>query len=221
MYKLLLSLLLAGCSTASTVTPGVIDKPVRHDLAIKVDGKAAVGTMVVPAKDSVYQIEINSNSDINAVFIETCHRHWVEYTNSKQFKFTYQFNGEIEKHVCPLKISALQVEHSKKEYATIAFQEEKYKLTANVRCNGRLDQALGIGLCQGKNEKVQEIDFAEPVKIFSKCPLPAITEGQKFYIPIQTGSCVYAFSTLAQPFKEMILFTLGYTEDENAGDDDD
>lgn len=219
MRSFLLAFLLVGCASSGIpAQTGSLNKSVRNDLFVEVDGKAAYGTLVVPYKETAYAVKIASTTSLDAIFIESCHRSLIKYDKTNQYSFKYTFNADVEKTTCPMKISTLEKGVQKKEYATVVFQEPRFKLEGTLHCNATTEAIKGVGICQGKAEKVQEIEFAEAVKVFSKCPLPTIQEGKKIALALPSGACAYAFSTIAQPFKSAMLYTLGFEEDEYPGE---
>ncbi len=222
LLALLFTIAAVGCAGTvanggKVVEAGSLNKYVRQDLYVKVDGvPAQLGTIVVPRKES-YLITIASSHKMDAIFIETCHRHWVEYDKGQQYEFTYTFNSANEREICPLKLSTLEKDGRRKEYATVMFQHADYQLQADVRCNGKKQSPLGVALCQGKVGTLQEAHFQEPVKMFSpgeKCPLPKISEGKDFEFDLPQGYCTYGFSTFSSPHKRLSLTTIGYDAEE-------
>lgn len=219
------ALLIAGCSSVGNglkvVQPGDLSKAARQDLWVKVEGApAALGTVVAPRKSpQSYSVEVKASHKMDVVFIESCHRHWVEYNKGSSFAFQYTPNAALETGVCPLKISTLEKDGRRKQYATVLFQNPAYQLAADLRCNGNKISPVGTALCQSKAGKVQEIHFAEPVRMFNDaanadCPLPKKIEGKDFELELPKGDCTYGFSTLAAPHKRMLLVTFGYDSDE-------
>jgi hypothetical protein len=221
----LLGLHFSACSSVGNglkvVEPGDLDKSARQDLWIRVEGApAALGTVVAPRKSpQSYSIEIKASHKMDVVFIESCHRHWVEYDKGSSYTFQYTPNAAMETGICPLKISTLEKDGRRKQYATVVFQNPSFALVADLRCNGFKVSPIGVSFCQSKAGKVQEIHFPEPVRMFSDstsatCPLPKGIEGKDFELELPKGDCSYGFSTLAAPHKRMLLVTYGYDSDE-------
>lgn len=201
-------LLAMGSCALVSVDP---DKTYRKDLAFAVNGAKAIGTHVVNAKASRYNIKFELPTKPFLVKITSCHREVILQDPGSSFEYAYlPVPGLEDVGLCYLDITSYS-SSGLVQWGSIDFSLEK-GLNALVGCNGEHALTNGATYCQSRHNLIQTLAFAHSVKhrVSQGCPAPEVTDNDRFYkIPLAKGTCLYVFSDGSADHR---LTTYGYDE---------
>ena len=115
MWAVVLTMFLALWGCATLVQPTDTAKFYRRDIQLQFGGRSFEGTAVLPRQGS-YDLVLKPKSDMDLLFIRSCHRELVAEKASggglfskNEYKYLYQPVESIEANgVCPLKVDALE-----------------------------------------------------------------------------------------------------------------
>lgn len=232
---LMLALLFAGCSTAEKehqkLNPATFYK---KDMIITVNGVTEEGVITAPVADQ-YNIEVETPGDLDAFFMETCHkdalkeRAWnvTKVVRSGLFgwgskkidvknkvSFTY-YPTAIEKDKnCVLELKAAEEgSEGRHSTGTVSFETPRYALDATVACNGITRPAHGVFECQAKVGSYQQITFGEDVVFASNnCGIPEGESKSPILFKVQSTDLCTAIAMGKDSKKRFSFFIYGYTE---------
>lgn len=217
VYALCALYLLAGCSSTSQVLePGLFYK---RDLSIEVNGQSHEGVVVVP-RASQYEIVISPRGDADLLRIQSCHREesfekisggWFK---KNQFKYSYSPRPGLEDEgVCPLRIDVYEAKPGRHSWALIEMEHPDYTVSARLHCNGSTSVFNGVGVCQGKSDTIQKLEFMQEVRFAppmpSSCSEPKKVDGLSWEFQMSYGECLFHFQT--RDGRVGRLTTVGYT----------
>ena len=206
---ILLVFLLSGCASTGTEPEAGVTKQrpgafYRYEMAVKVNGKSGVGTLVVPRADT-YEIEVDTRGRLDAFTWSSCSRDGLVreikgnsrwgWGAKRNHTFTYKPEGVELTDFCSLDLGGYDKTATQHSWAMIDFEDPEYKLGATVSCNGEVVAANGVSLCQGKAGLYQEIEFPEAVEfeVEEKCEKPEAKSDKKLTLRLSLGVCYYLF----------------------------
>lgn len=222
--SVLLAVLGLVAIVACTTTPQRLDPDVfyKRDLPYCVAGVGCFeGVSVIPrAQQYDFDIEPKGGADIDLLLATTCHREdsfektssgWWEFKNKKKFKYLYlPAPGLEDDGDCDLRINVYEKEKGRHAWALIRTEHPKYDLPAWLSCNGKINQYLGVSVCQSKAGLVQRVKFLEPVRWappHDKCAAPHFVDGS-YELEISPGECVYTIDSAGGRVHSMTM--VGY-----------
>lgn len=163
-----------------------------------------VGTLPY-AKD--YNFKVIGFAKFDYFSATSCHEELVSNDRNSWFKkngetdLSYAPTLERGKN-CPLFIATYS-KTQKHGFGLLVFEDPRYKLKAELHCNGYLLKTNGVSICQSKMGLLQKIVFDEEVHLLdpvkgaaerrNPCPEIKITDGKSFEYLIPARECVYGF----------------------------
>jgi hypothetical protein len=178
-------------------------------MEIEVNGVRAIGITVAPFSSN-YVITGETDERIELLRINTCHFEKIIENVKKKFEFHYWPQPIERESICPLEISAYDVD-GQNSWAFIAFDRHE-NLASTLTCNGATKKTGGVSLCQSREGLVQEIEFDVEVQ-FKKgrdtCYTPETKDNKKFEFKMSPDRCVYVFYAGGKLHRMM---TLGYQD---------
>jgi len=207
-YGLILSILLAGCSSVQQKLDPKMMYP--RDLRYVVNEIEYEGVNTIPWAPR-YEITILPRAEMTMVaFVTSARSHiftpkakgWT-WGSDNSFEYVNPDNGvgayipsELEKN-SPLQIDAYSKETGQHSWAFMDFCDPANKLDATLVCNGGVVESkngCGVSTCQSRSGLLQKISFLEPVYADpdKECALPK-QKDNGYTWELHTGQCVYAF----------------------------
>ena len=206
---LILLLTVTACATVPQV-PLDAKRAYRMDLSLKVNGKSGSGVLVVePALR--YEIEARAKGDPQVLMLSTCHRETVLENQDRTFKTVYSPSGVEFDGYCPMRVEAFS-DRFKYQAALVDVKTEAEQLPVILHCNGVIETATGVTVCQSRAGLLQRLDFPDEVTGLASrgCAEPVLT-GTRAEITLSVGSCVYSFKSKKSGQLHR-LTTYGYEE---------
>lgn len=209
MKKLLLVLLLTGCATAmeTSQNPTTV---YQKDMRLRVDGVKLDGGVYVFPRKSNYAVRADLYRRALVFKITSCHREWVLSEPGSNVDFDYTpMSGIEDRGLCPLELGAFDLK-GQHTWAYIDFLGDE-SLTAALSCNGKFASIKGVSICQSHSGLIQQIQFMEPVEVYSteNCAKADSNDKKTFTMSISHGKCVYLFKGAKDIHR---LTTIGYDD---------
>lgn len=197
------------------------DKIYRRDMALKVNGRAAEGVIVIPRASS-YSFEIEARGKLDLFTLQSCSRELIIdapksdgiFGKKTKLAFTVTPDDLEVQSACPFELAGYSKDTGKHSWAMVDFETPFERLPAKLNCNGVKIASGGVSLCQSRAGLIQRIEFAEDV-VFSPdkdCEIPASKDNKVFEFPLRVGYCIYAFMTKKGEAKVHRLTTIGYED---------
>ena len=222
-YKSLGAVVVAVLVSACSSVPQKLDPKLfyRKDLPFCVAGvQCHEGVAVLPRMSS-YEIEIAPKGDANIdlLLVTSCHREesfektssgWFIFAKKNKFKYFYTPVPGIEDDgLCSLRVNTYEKALGRHSWSVIRFEHPKYRLPAQLTCNGSVSQVGGVSICQSKAGLVERIKFSEPVMVVgdAECP-PMKRVGDSYEFESKIGECGYTFRTSDGRIHDML--SVGY-----------
>lgn len=149
--------------------------------------------------------------DIDFVTVQTCHREIIIRNKDYKRGIAFQLSSIEADGYCPILIQTFTKDRL---YSAAMLDLDGSGLNATIDCNGAITNFKGVGVCQSRIGMIQQIEFAEPVKITdpqSGCDSLQKQSDSKFRWRTSKGKCVYLFKGLVSGAIHR-LTTNGYEE---------
>ena len=174
------------------------EKYYRKNMVIEVNGKSAVGTMVLGHLESnKYEIKAKFKESIERIEFTSCHRFHAANKIGKKWEYVYQKNPDLEGvGVCLVDIMAKDEKLVGNRWAILEFVNGPHlNLKAKLGCNGDIKMTRGVSICQSQFPLKQSIEFSEEVEVDpnDECPPPYTYNNKLFRYDINRGNCIYLF----------------------------
>lgn len=216
-----IGLALAGCASTQFQK---LERDVlyKKDLAITVNGQSYDGVVVIP-EARIYEIEIESPSNIDMILWRSCAREdtgtpkkpsFFIFKGPKQVKYTYEPRQGLEDTgTCPLRVDAFEAKNNQHAWAFLIFERPReFKVPFQFDCNGRAVDFKGVGACQHKAGLIARVQFQEPIMFATpkpnKCPMPKKVGQYLYKWEMGVGECLYTFRTANKKYGKFIA--IGY-----------
>lgn len=207
LVLVLITLVSSACGTLEQHQE--LDPEVYYMPDIKLEWKSSNGTRrymgsgVLPVK-SLYDFEITAPGDIDFLKISTCHRlhpdqpQYRIFNSKKEYVWRYEPDPLMEmRHSCPLRIEAyeegVEARHS---FGIFEFKTPDETLPATLRCNGVIQNTIGVSMCVTLETLTQRIEFPVEVELPSQqagCEIPESKDGRVWEFSLPNRECVFAF----------------------------
>jgi len=187
--------------------------------------KTFCGVGVLPYRKS-YDLTVVNKGKLNFFSMTTCHR---EITTENPDDGIFRKNGKIKVkytptielgEACPLFLAAFN-RKGKHGWATIALEHPKFRLAAQLECNGSVYKGNGVSICQSRFGLIQKISFEKevvPVRPVNgaaerkkACPVLPTKDNKTFEYMMPTRECIYQFVEKGSK-KIHKLYTIGYEQ---------
>lgn len=198
----------------------------KNDMCFWHLGKKFCGVGVIQEKEEMF-LTMDTHNNIDTFMLTTCHREIDTANPDKGLRrkngiVTMQITPTLERgKACPYYFASFNRE-GKHSWGAVAIQTPEFKLQAKAMCNGGVDNAEGVYICQSREGLLQKIIFSEPVKITKAingpaqrdedCPDLKLSEDKRTLDYITPNrECLYGFigEKTNHKFK---LYTIGYEE---------
>lgn len=207
----MLLFIISGCaSTGQELDPKVY---YVRDLSMKVDKEISHGLGVIPKKD-FYKIKLRSPGQMSLFVFETCHRERQFLDEGKRLTLRYTPVAGIEDqpNCMILKFSSFDRKKGKHAEGILLVEQERFKLSAQVKCNGTTKDFGGTSVCHSKEGLSQEIVFSREVTLKeTKCKLGTTHKtATSFKFKMPNRECIFTFRDANQNIH--LMFTSGYEQ---------
>lgn len=190
---------------------------------IKKDTVEFYGVGVLPEQETYY-LKVKAHGKLDFFNMWSCHEDYVSNDRDdgifkKNGVTDIEYTPTIEKGMaCPVFIATYN-KTQKHGFGLLAFENERFKLKATLHCNGFVQEANGVSICQTKFGLYQEIIFDEEVKALKPvngpadrkvdCPALDSQDMKSFKFLMPPRECVYGF--IGKKSKHVHKFyTIGY-----------
>lgn len=203
--------LFVSCSTVQpNFEPDSFKKGLyRKDMKITANGFQGHGVIVVP-KQKKYKMDINALGKLDLFTFQSCHREITQEDagykgrflgfgrNKKLAKIEYQpVTGLEDAGSCPVDIGGYEKVKGRHSWGALIMENDKFKLPAIVKCNGREVQSRGTSACQSHAGLIQRIEFANPIgyNLDKNCKYSSVKliNERIFQYRIPEGQCITYF----------------------------
>jgi len=162
----------------------------KKTLRVTIDDQPYRGTGVYPLSET-QKITISPVITPQVIRITSCHREIFLENPKVPYRFHYDPTDIESSPACPLEIGVYSIKKGV-EYGYIDFIT-KENLPATIHCNGEIDIAGGVSICQAKKGLVQKISFSDPVRYKTNC-LIMIEKNNTFEYQAPKGICQAIFT---------------------------
>lgn len=219
-----------SCTTSENFVQQRTDIFYQKDIKFKVekkdvDGKLQSigdfrGSAVVPEGNS-YKITLFPEGKADLLSISSCHREIrTQDPDKKFFDKGYSFELDPVKSIesgrdCKIDLAVYEQKKGRNAWGFLAFENEKFKMPANIKCNGEIKSTGGVSICQSRKGLIQQYIFDRKVEaVFN--PECDITSGQNgkndFTFIMPRGPCTIYFIDVAIPKNVHQANLYGYDE---------
>jgi len=234
-HLLVLMLLLSGCSSLAQEPNQKLsnEKFYKRDMIITVNGLVYEGTGVVPRAEK-YDLRIEARGNLDLFTMATCHKEetkekawntqtvvkgglfgWGKKTIDVKEAITFLYvpvPGMEDDGDCPMELGGYEKLQGRHSWGFLEFEGPRYTLPATLKCNGRVINVNGVGVCQAREGLLQKIEFGEIVKPASAAANCGFSgEKDKYEFSLAKGRCVAVFKGLTSNKMHKIV-TLGYED---------
>lgn len=191
---------------------------VKRDMQISYLDKSFEGTAVLPRADE-YSLKFEALGRLDLFTLQTCHRDVSEqvsgglFSGKKEKSVQYKPSDiESDSVSCPVLVGGYEKRKGRHSWAFIDFEHPELTLPFKVQCNGSLEAARGVGVCQSRKGLIQRIKFEGPVLMSEKARCGVMTKVSDlvYDLRVKTGRCVWRFKEAAKEGREARLTVLGY-----------
>lgn len=237
---ILLTLGSVSCSTFSSSSSSSSQDVYQLDLHGYIDGTQWSG-IAVGSDASKHTIQIISDTDVNYMTIQSCHRFdkfedvisngWFHHDRGFQYEYD-EAPGIEDTGECILRLSAFSKQvGAGQAFGLLIFKNKKFNAPARDICNGSNDAVNGTAVCQSEKGLMERLQFntqmiaASTVGSASSAgdTIPGMCQGRfidattwQYEMPL--GECVAVFGTAAPPYQYFILFAYGFNKTQYRGD---